>query len=229
MELQDSQEDSRLGSDERMRRFLADASSELRPSPAAIQLLTELYRRDEGMDVAAAMASMDAESRRMSRILDELVMHARMDSEFPLEHQPVDLRELLEDVVRAVHADTPQRAVRLLDSLDGPCVVLGDRIRLRQALSTLLREVTPGARPEAVTTVHLLSRVDRMRIEVSSRRFASPLLTESPCGAAGLRLTMVRSIIAGHAGLMSEDLAPNGDLTLVVELPQNADSGPSAG
>ncbi|WP_217623718.1 cell wall metabolism sensor histidine kinase WalK [Streptomyces sp. TRM64462] len=133
-------------SEERLRRFVADASHELRTPLATIRGYAELFRRgaaDRPEDLARAMARIESEARRMGALVEELLLLAKLDQGLPLTTEAVDIGALAADAVDDARVLAPERPL-LLDTsaVNGrPVVVRGDADRLRQILNNLLANV----------------------------------------------------------------------------------------
>ena len=96
---------ARKASEERLRRFLADASHELRTPLTSIRGYAEMFdrgARDRPEDLATSMRHIRADADRMSTLVDDLLVLARLDRERPLAHELVDLRDVLEPAVTDV-------------------------------------------------------------------------------------------------------------------------------
>ena len=134
-------EDRLRSSEERVRRFAADASHELRTPIAAVRAHAELYQRrgDKAGDAAPVMAKIEQEATRLTRLVDDLLLLARLDEGRPLAAQPVDLGALAVDAVDAARTLDPDRPMEL--SVAGSVEVRGDRDRLRQVIDNLLTNV----------------------------------------------------------------------------------------
>lgn len=137
---------AREASEERLRRFLADAAHELRTPLTSIQGFAELYRRGgarSGPDLDEAMGAIEAEVGRMRLLVNDVLLLARLDEERPLAQRPVDLLEVAAEAVRDAHVRVPTRFV-LLGPLDDqhdtfdPVTVTGDEARLRQVATNLI-------------------------------------------------------------------------------------------
>ncbi len=130
----------RAASEARLRRFAADASHELRTPLSAIRGYAELALRHPGPvpeDVTHALTRVQAESARMSVLVDDLLLLARLDAGRPLEREPVDLSRL------AIETTSDARVARSdhrwrLDLPDEPVLVRGDQHRLHQVMANLL-------------------------------------------------------------------------------------------
>jgi two-component system, OmpR family, sensor kinase len=143
----------RAASENRLRRFAADASHELRTPLASIRGYAELARRHPGPvpdDVAHALSRVESESARMSVLVDELLLLAQLDAGRPLASEPVDLTRLAIDVTSDARAAAPGHRWQL-ELPDEPLLVRGDEHRLHQVLANLLSNA--GRHTPAGTTV----------------------------------------------------------------------------
>ncbi|MCW2883919.1 MAG: hypothetical protein JWL58_781 [Streptosporangiaceae bacterium] len=150
---------SALRSEDRMRRFVADASHELRTPLTSIRGFAELYRqeargRGEAADPEAAkvLRRIEEEASRMGLLVEDLLLLARMDQQRPLEESPVDLLSLAAGAVLDAQALAPDREIDLvrLDGSDTPVTVIGDEVRLRQVITNLIGNAlthTPSGTP----------------------------------------------------------------------------------
>jgi two-component system OmpR family sensor kinase len=137
---------ARTASEQRLRRFLADASHELRTPLTSIQGFAELYRRGgapPGPALDEAMGRIESEVGRMRLLVNDLLLLARLDEERPLERHPVDLLAVAADAVRDAHVRVPSRFVQLAalddDSETFEAVtVYGDEPRIRQVVNNLV-------------------------------------------------------------------------------------------
>lgn len=198
---------------DRMRRFLADASHELRAPLAAILGCVDLIRLGGAWDMAEALARIERESVRMSTVLDDLLLLAKVEEEFPLEWHPVDVRELIAAVVHdAQQSNLHGHHIELHASGVDFTVVSGDRIRLRLAFANLIADAVINAPRGAVITVELTGAIDRLRINIGGRR------SETDGVGAGLGLAVARSIITAHGGTVAVNVAPGGCTGRAVEL-----------
>ena len=140
---QQASETQARGSEERMRRFVADASHELRTPLTSIRGFAELYRQGAVRgddDVRRLMERIESEGGRMGLLVEDLLLLARMDQQRPLAVKPVDLAAVAGDAVHDARAVQPDRpiALHLDESLTDVPVVLGDEGRLRQIVGNLV-------------------------------------------------------------------------------------------
>jgi two-component system OmpR family sensor kinase len=226
-------------SDRRLRRFVADASHELRTPLAAVRAYAELFERGADKrpdDLARAMRGISRESERMSELVEDLLLLARLDEGQPLEREPVDLAELAAEAVETARAVDPSRPIDLeVESAR----VLGDRARLRRVLDNLLGNVR--SHTPAGTAAHVRVRTENGSavIEVSDegpglpadevdsvfRRFYRADASRSrENGGVGLGLSIVAAIAQAHEGTVSAGAAPGGGATFRVALPLTRDS-----
>jgi two-component system OmpR family sensor kinase len=147
----------RTASEQRLRRFLADASHELRTPLTSIQGFAELYRRggaQPGAELDEAMGRIESEAARMAMLVADLLLLARLDQERPLDLEPVDLLALAADAVRDAHARVPERFILLAPAGEPtPSTVDGDEARLRQVVTNLIANALQHAPAPATITV----------------------------------------------------------------------------
>ena len=150
----------RAASENRLRRFAADASHELRTPLAAIRGYAELARRHPGPvpeDVAHALSRVESESARMSVLVDELLLLAQLDAGRPLASEPVDLTRLAIDVTSDARATAPGHRWQL-ELPDEPVLVRGDEYRLHQVLANLLSNAARHTPAGSTVTVALAAQ-----------------------------------------------------------------------
>lgn len=231
-------------SEERMRRFVADASHELRTPLTSIRGFAELYRQGAATapdDVSRLMRRIEDEAARMGVLVDDLLLLARLDQQRPLEQKPVDLLVLVGDAVHDARAVAPDRDIELeIGTMASPPVVMGDEVRLRQVLGNLvgnaLRHTPPGSQvrvrlataqqPEPQADIVVLEVADQgpgMTSEDAARVFERFYRTDTSRnrvdGGAGLGLAIVSALVTGHAGTVEVDTAPGHGATFRVKLP----------
>jgi two-component system, OmpR family, sensor kinase len=225
----------REASENRLRRFIADASHELRTPLASIRGYAELFRmgaaRDPA-DVEKAMRRIEDEATRMGVLVDDLLMLARLDEVADAPHGEVDLAAVVRDAVDDGRATAPTRTIRA--RLDEPAPVIGDADQLRQVLGNLLRNAfvhTPEGTPIEVT----LSRANgEVRLEIRDhgpglppgdpdalfeRFWRTEGGRERGRGGAGLGLAIVAAIVDAHGGHVRAENAGGGGASFVVTLP----------
>ncbi|MCU1542822.1 MAG: hypothetical protein JWM50_687 [Microbacteriaceae bacterium] len=226
---------AREASEKKVRTFVADASHELRTPLASIRGYAELTRRgghELPDDVVHALGRVESESIRMTSLVEDLLLLARLDDGRSLESQPVDLARLLTDAVSDAHAAGPDREW-VLDLPETPVVVDGDAARLHQVVTNLLanaRVHTPaGTTVVASVTAEggrALVRVaddgpgiDERVLPAVFERFARGDGSRSRvAGGTGLGLAIVAAIVEAHGGEVSVESEP-GTTVFAVGLP----------
>jgi two-component system, OmpR family, sensor kinase len=225
----------RQASEERLRRFVADASHELRTPVTTIRGYAELHRRgalDDPDELAQAMRRTEDEANRMATLVDDLLLLARLDQGRPLARGPVDLGVLAIDAASDARAVAPERTVRAVTDED--TVVVGDEHRLRQVLANLVRNALVHTPPAATITVAARRNGDRavvevaddgpgMTVEQASRAFERFYRADAgrsrDRGGTGLGLAIVRAVAAAHGGQATLTSAPGAGTTVRVDLP----------
>jgi two-component system OmpR family sensor kinase len=234
--------DERQRSEDRLRRFVADASHELRTPLTSIRGYAELFRRGAASrpdDLAKAMSRIEEEAVRMGVLVEEMLLLARLDQGRPLDRKPVDLALLAAQAVGDARVVEPNRPIDL--DVDGEVQVIGDAVRLRQVLDNLLvniRTHTAAGTPATVRVhpdgdgAHAVLVVEDegpgMTEEQAARAFerfyrVDPSRARTS-GGVGLGLSIVNAIVAAHEGTVSVDSRPGEGARFTVTLPV---AGPS--
>jgi two-component system OmpR family sensor kinase len=244
--------DARQASEDRLRRFLADASHELRTPLTSIRAYAELFR--QGVLPAEpgslqAMTRIESEATRMGLLVEDLLLLARLDQHPVLVTAPVDLGRLVAEVAADTAAAAPDHRV-VADVIGrGTVRVVGDEAGVRQLVVNLFRNAV--VHTPAGTTVR--ATVDRTagfgRLVVADdgpgmsaataahafERFYRPDTGRSRASAGtGLGLAIVESIAVAHGGRVELDTALGAGARFTVTLPAADDtsdersSGPTA-
>ena len=247
---QQASEASARRSEARMRQFVADASHELRTPLTSIRGFAELYRQGalgDEQDLERALGRIEAESKRMGVLVDDLLLLARLDQQRPLEQQPVDLLELARDAVQDASAIAPDRKVKLDAAAPTDTIVIGDELRLRQVLGNLVGNALTHTPPTAAVTVRVRTERDGGThwavLEVADEgpglsadeaehvfeRFyrvdsARTRGEEGSAGGAGLGLSIVAGIAQAHGGRAEVETTQGSGSTFRVLLPLAADA-----
>ncbi|OII39686.1 hypothetical protein BIU98_11670 [Curtobacterium sp. MMLR14_010] len=232
---------ARERSEQKVRQFVADASHELRTPLASVRGYAELTRRMGGdlpPDVVYAMSRIESESLRMTSMVEDLLLLARLDEGREVQLDDVDLTGLVLDAVNDAHAASPEHVIEV-DVPPTPVVVLGDAARLHQVIVNLVtnaRTHTPdGTRItvgiEAVPGgVDLTVRdtgqgIDPAFLPKLFERFARADSSRSrTAGSTGLGLAIVDAVVQAHGGTVGVESRP-GDTVFTVHLPVRAGAG----
>jgi two-component system OmpR family sensor kinase len=226
---------SRQDSEEKVRQFVADASHELRTPLASIRGYSELTRRT-GLelpdDIVYALARIESESVRMTALVEELLLLARLDAGQELVVGTADLVPVLAHAVSDAHAASPEHNW-LVEAGEEPVVVAGDANRLHQVVGNLLanarvhtpagttvtaRLETDGA--DAVLTIAddgpgIPSGLQPVLFERFARGDGS---RSRDTGGTGLGLAIVAAVVEAHRGSIAVHSRP-GDTRFIVRLP----------
>jgi two-component system OmpR family sensor kinase len=222
---------ARTAAEQRLRRFIADASHELRTPLTSIRGYADLFRyaaANEPAERESHLAKIREETERMSVLVDDLLLLARLDSETPLRLEDINLVEVASAAAQAFVAANPDYPLNFEAPSNVPAHA--DPMRLRQVLDNLLTNIarhTPTGTsvevtvsPDAVLTItdtgpgmapeHQNRIFDRFyRIDDSRNR---------NIGGTGLGLAIVHSIITAHGGTVTLDSEP-GRTTFTLTLP----------
>lgn len=227
-------------SEQKLRQFVADASHELRTPLAAVRAYAELFGRgaaERPQDLARSMTGITREAERMSLLVEDLLLLARLDEGRPLERQPIDLAEIVAEAVDAARVLDGERPI---DVSVESATVLGDRDRLRQAIDNLFANVrshTPAGTHVAVG----LHRVDGwvelsvsdtgpgMSEEEASQIFERFFRVDSSrtraSGGVGLGLSIVAAVAHAHEGKVQVCGAQGGGASFVISIPAATEAG----
>ena len=222
-------------SEQRMRRFVADASHELRTPLTSIRGFAELYRQGAlppGPDVDRAMSRVESEATRMGDLVNDLLLLARLDQQRPLERTPVDLVAVAGDVVHDLQAAAPDRVIRLEADVTN-CRVEGDAGRLAQVFSNLVINALTHTPATATVTVRVTAVgedavvevadtgpgiVEADRAKIFERFYRADSSRTRASGGSGLGLSIVADLVHAHNGTVDVVETPGGGATFRVTI-----------
>ncbi|WP_216588640.1 sensor histidine kinase [Streptomyces brasiliscabiei] len=226
---------SRQESETRVRQFVADASHELRTPLASIRGYAELTRRGReeiGPDTRHALGRIESESGRMTMLVEDLLLLARLDAGRPLQFERTDLIPLVVDTVSDARVAGRSHSWRL-DLPDMPALVSADAARLQQVLVNLLANARTHTPPGTTVTARVQRRGPWMCVDVEDdgqgipeellphvfERFARGDSSRSRAsGSTGLGLAIVQAVADAHGGAVTVDSVP-GRTVFTVHLP----------
>ncbi|MET7344309.1 HAMP domain-containing sensor histidine kinase [Streptomyces sp. NPDC005547] len=234
--------DARQRSETRVRQFVADASHELRTPLASIRGYAELTRRgreDPGPDTRHALGRIESEAQRMTGMVEDLLLLARLDAGRPLSYESTDLSPLVVDAVSDARAagrtaTEPPRHWRL-DLPDIPATVHADPTRIHQVLVNLLANARTHTPPGTTVTARVLAAPGHpwVTLEIQDdgpgipsallphvfERFARGDASRSRhAGSTGLGLAIVQAVVTAHGGAVEVRSVP-GETVFAVHLP----------
>ncbi|MEU3252950.1 HAMP domain-containing sensor histidine kinase [Streptomyces sp. NPDC006997] len=226
---------ARQRSETRVRQFVADASHELRTPLASIRGYAELTRRGRervGPDTRHALGRIESEAGRMTLLVEDLLLLARLDAGRPLQFERTDLVPLVVDSVSDARAAGRDHVWRL-DLPDEPAPVAADAARLHQVLVNLLANARTHTPPGTTVTARVRHSGAWLCVDVQDdgqgippallphvfERFARGDSARSrTTGSTGLGLAIVQAVAAAHGGAVTVDSAP-GRTVFTVRLP----------
>ncbi|MFJ4775087.1 sensor histidine kinase [Streptomyces sp. NPDC088762] len=210
---------ARQQSEMRVRQFVADASHELRTPLASIRGYAELTRRgreEPGPDTRHALGRIESEATRMTGLVEDLLLLARLDAGRPPSagHTDTDLAPLVVDAVSDARAAGPEHHWRL-HLPDEPALVRADPARIQQVLVNLLANARTHTPPGTTVTAHVSRETSRVRLRIEDdgpgippallphvfERFARGDASRSrAAGSTGLGLAIVHAVVTAHSG-----------------------------
>ncbi|MFI7705931.1 sensor histidine kinase [Nonomuraea sp. NPDC049480] len=225
-------------SEDRMRQFVGDASHELRTPLTSIRGFAEYARQNPGADPAELMQRVEKAAGRMSLLVDDLLLLARVDQQRPLQMRPVDMLALAADAVQDARILAPERLIKL-DVVGGAALIVsGDEVRLRQVISNLVTNAIVHTEPGSPIIVRAGAGTDTVFLEVVDNgpgltaeqvehvfeRFyradsARTRRRSAEDRGSGLGLAIVQALVRAHGGTVTVDSSPERGSTFRVELP----------
>ena len=237
--------DERARSEERLRRFVADASHELRTPITTIRGYAELYRHGGLRDRAAlddAMRRTEQEAARMGRLVEDMLTLAKLDEARPMHQRPVDIGQLLRDAAADAAAVAPAREISVDAPVD-PLLVAGDEDHLRQVIANVVGNALVHTDGDVPIELVARSHDDRVVVEVidhgagmstedaarvTERFFRADTSRSRASGGSGLGLAIVDASVSAHGGSVSIDSRPGRGTTVWISLPEDGAPGASA-
>ncbi|MEV5463062.1 sensor histidine kinase [Streptomyces sp. NPDC002788] len=226
---------ARQQSETRVRQFVADASHELRTPLASIRGYAELTRRGReqvGPDTRHALGRIESEAGRMTLLVEDLLLLARLDAGRPLQFEQTDLVPLVVDTISDARAAGQDHNWRL-DLPDEPAMVSADAARLQQVFVNLLGNARNHTPPGTTVTARVQRRGRWLCVDVEDNgqgipaellphvfeRFARGDSARSRAtGSTGLGLAIVQAVADAHGGAVTVDSVP-GRTVFTVHLP----------
>jgi signal transduction histidine kinase len=234
-----------LRSQDRMRRFIADASHELRTPLTSVRGLAE-YGLQQGdgaspEELLRLMGLIAREAGRMGRLVDDLLLLARFDAGRALDRRPVDLASIAAEAVQQARIVAAGRPITL--EAAAPVIVGADTERLRQIVDNLIGNAIQHTRPGTPVTVTVSSEPGTGRLTVAD---SGPGMTQEQAshvferfyrtddartrarGGSGLGLAIAASLAAAHGGEITVDTQPGHGAAFHLRLPQAGTFQPTA-
>jgi len=227
--------EQRRQSEERLRRFVSDASHELRTPLTSVRGFAELFHRGAASrpdDLALAMSRIESEAERMGVIVEDLLLLANLDQGRPLAQERFDLEAVLAEMVAdhaVLHSDWP-----ISFSAGGGSDLVGDELRIRQAVANLLANARAHTPPGTSIAVALATAGDDRTVEVSDngpgiaaddlphlfeRFYRVDASRARRSGGSGLGLAIVQAIAEAHGGSVGVDSVESEGAAFTIVLP----------
>jgi signal transduction histidine kinase len=223
-------------SEDRMRQFVADASHELRTPLTSVQGLAE-FGLQQGTaasptELLRLMTLIQHEAGRMGRLVEDLLLLAKFDTDRPLVRRHVDLASIAAQAVQAARIVNPERPITLLDG--DPVIVYADTERLRQVIDNLIGNAAQHTPPRAAITVSVTGTTGRGEVIVADngpgmtaaqaarvfeRFYRTDEARTRARGGAGLGLSIAASLAAAHGGDITVDSHPGQGAAFHLRLP----------
>lgn len=224
-------------SEERMRRFVADASHELRTPLTSIRGFAELRRQGAVNSpelVDRSLEKIESEAQRMTLLVEDLLLLARLDQQRPLEMVPVDLKDVIVEIAQGAPVIAPEHVFNVEVQQTGQLLVVGDEARLHQVFGNLINNAFTHTPEGTNVTVRLREEPGWVVGEVQDdgpgmtheeaahafERFyrADPARTRAQ-GGSGLGLSIVSGIVEAHGGVVTLASEPGHGALFQVRLP----------
>jgi len=229
----------RTESENKLRRFVADASHELRTPITAIRGFSELHRQGAVTGEAETkqlIARIEGESKRMGSLVEDLLLLARLDQAREMDSKPVDIVKVVADAVASAQVSGPEHPITLITP-NAELFMLGDEVRIHQVIANLLanaRAHTPDGTPIAVmitsdeSEVSIsvadkgpgLSETDQQHIFERFYR-ADGSRTRTGDDGSGLGLSIVDAVMRAHGGKVSVDSELGNGSKFTLTFPRN--------
>jgi two-component system OmpR family sensor kinase len=232
----------RKNSEDKLRRFVADASHELRTPLTAIRGFAELHRQGAvtgEADTKQLLSRIEGESIRMGSLVEDLLLLARLDQAREMAHLPVDIAQVTKDAVASAQVAGPDHEISLSGNLD-ELYTLGDQHRIHQVIANLLANARTHTPAGTQIAVSIAEGSDGVRIAVSDNgpglseddqkrifeRFyrADSSRVRIDGEGSGLGLSIVDAVMKAHGGSVSVDSEVGKGSTFTLFFPQATES-----
>ena len=225
------------------RRFVSDASHELKTPLAAIRLLTDSILQTKNIDPATArefVADIGAEAERLSRITEDLLRLTRLDSGVLEPPAVVDMLPVLEQVMRMMSLVAQEKGTDLTYRAEGTCTVLASRDEIHQVIYNLTDNAVKYTPPGSTVQVSLLHQGDQvvLRVEdngpgipegdlprIFERFYRVDKARSRAAGGTGLGLAIVSDTVSKRGGTVEAANRPGGGAVFTVRWPWREGGG----
>ncbi len=231
----------RKTSEDKLRRFVADASHELRTPLTAIRGFAELHRQGAVAgeeDTRQLLARIEDESIRMGSLVEDLLLLARLDQSREMQSLPVDIAAVTRDAVASAEVSGPSHPISLSGG-EGELYILGDKNRIHQVVANLLANARTHTPAGTKIEVSIVQSEDGVRISVSDNgpglseedqrrvfeRFyrADSSRVRFDGEGSGLGLSIVDAVMQAHGGSVTVTSEIGKGATFILYFPQRSE------
>ena len=227
--------DTERDAKDRLRRFVADASHELRTPIATISGYSELRRQGGLSDTAdedRAWGRVESESLRMASLIEDLLTLTRLGQDLPLHREVADVADLIRDAIGDHRAIAPDRPITLVSPES--VVVDCDAERIFQVVTSLLSNARAHTPPGTSVDVEIIERNESVEFSITDsgpgipedalghvfeRFYRADLSRSRKSGGSGLGLAIVEAIVAAHGGTVTASNVDSGGARITFTLP----------
>lgn len=229
----------RTESENKLRRFVADASHELRTPITAIRGFSELHRQGAvtgEKETKELISRIEGESKRMGSLVEDLLMLARLDQARDMEFKPVDMNTVIADAIASSRAAGPDHPISV-NIPDEEIFMLGDETRIHQVVANLLANARAHTAIGTPITVTMSADDSSVRVSVADKgpgmsvedqqrifeRFYRADSSRARTGeeGSGLGLSIVDAVMKGHGGSVSVDSKIGEGSTFTLQFPRS--------
>lgn len=229
----------RTESENKLRRFVADASHELRTPITAIRGFSELHRQGAvtgEKETKELISRIEGESKRMGSLVEDLLMLARLDQAQDMEFKPVDMNTVIADAIASSRAAGPDHPISV-NIPDEEIFMLGDETRIHQVVANLLANARAHTAIGTPITVTMSADDSSVRVSVADKgpgmsvedqqrifeRFYRADSSRARTGeeGSGLGLSIVDAVMKGHGGSVSVDSKIGEGSTFTLQFPRS--------
>ncbi|WP_420640014.1 sensor histidine kinase [Candidatus Poriferisocius sp.] len=230
--------DAQAQSEQQLRRFVADASHELRTPVTTIRGYAELYRHGGLSDQAAlddAMRRTEQEAQRLDRLVEDMLTLTKYDQQRPMDHREINLATLVADTGADARVTAPDHDIIVTTATE--LTVVGDEDRLRQLLANVVGNASVHTPPGTAITIDARRADDDVVVEIGddgpgiepehldrvTERFyrADPSRSREQ-GSFGLGLAIADAVAQAHGGFLRVTSEPGRGTTVTITLPTHA-------
>ena len=215
--------------EQQRRRFVSDASHELKTPLASIRLLSDSILQTDGMDedtLREFVTDIRTESERLQRTTEKLLDLSRLDDGVKVLPEPVDLKQISLDALAGLVPLARERGIRITTDLKDGCVIMGSPDDMGRVVSNLVENAIKYNVPDGSVTVRLSQDAEHVtltvedtgigipkedRLNIFTRFYRVDKARSRASGGSGLGLSIVHDAVIAHGGTITVGSNPNGE------------------